>query len=817
MKQKRYGRRLLTMLFMLCMLFTSYIFSSAQALDETVLDIGQGNITFSSNAVSGWTSGGSQVTEVNSDGYMIVGTTSQNRIIVESGAAVSFTLQNVTMNLQSMAVPAIYVEPGASLTLCISEENTLVGGSGFAAISVAPAYDGAWNYLEGDSAALILTGDGTLYATGGNGSGTAYGGGAGIGGDGQNKGDGADFGSIVISNGFTGRLVATGGAGGADSGYGGGAGIGSGGMNGANYYWGNVCGTISIQNGSIVASSNGSGAGIGGGGVHGGDVVASQIEVSISGGTVTTTGGSLGAGIGGGTSCDGGFISISGGIVTAKAGANEGSMGAAGIGGGDNAAPSSVIITGGKVTAVASGGAAGIGGGTNTPYSYVFDYDNDMYGHVGNKGIIAISGQNTTVYAYGGTGTGSSGNFGGAGIGSGYPTANNQRSVAFDISITNRAKVYAHGGYHAQAVGYGFRPNTSNPANYYTGYGITLRLDDTITLWALNADFHQPALVAATQYDDSPVSYSSYKSYLVRYTDENIAVAMASTAVAAGQLDASLSDSVTVDWSFSNSVLALTLNGNNYNFTTDTTAITGNWATLYMPLNEITVSYQWTSIENPNDVAPPETDTIEEGTAYTAKTQAATLEDYIFDGWYTDENCTIQYVNGTVLNEATILYGKWSKPALQTGNLTVTKTVSGMGASIETAFAFTVTLGDTTINGTYGDLTFTNGVAAFTLKHGESKTATGLPDSINYAVAESNHGGYTVTATGATGSIAANATARASFNNHRYESGAVDPGQPIVIPQTGDNTNMMLCFVLLFGSAAGAFGTVLYPKRKRAQ
>lgn len=51
----------------------------------------------------------------------------------------------------------------------------------------------------------------------------------------------------------------------------------------------------------------------------------------------------------------------------------------------------------------------------------------------------------------------------------------------------------AFGGYHAQAIGYGYRPTD------YTGYGITLELDDSIFLWAQNADYYQPALAAATK------------------------------------------------------------------------------------------------------------------------------------------------------------------------------------------------------------------------------------------------------------------------------------------------------------------------------
>lgn len=64
------------------------------------------------------------------------------------------------------------------------------------------------------------------------------------------------------------------------------------------------------------------------------------------------------------------------------------------------------------------------------------------------------------------------------------------------------------------------------------------------------------------------------------------------------------------------------------------------------------------------------------------------------------------------------------------------------------AFSFTVTLDDVLINGQYGDLEFINGVASFTLKHGQSVTAEGIPAGVGYIVAEGDNEGYTVTSDG---------------------------------------------------------------------
>ena len=94
------------------------------------------------------------------------------------------------------------------------------------------------------------------------------------------------------------------------------------------------------------------------------------------------------------------------------------------------------------------------------------------------------------------------------------------------------------------------------------------------------------------------------------------------------------------------------------------------------------------------------------------------------------------------------------------------------------AFTFTVTLSDDSISGTYDDVTFKNGIASFTLKHGESKTATGLPAGITYSVVESDNSGYTVTATGTEGTIVENETAIAAFTNYKGSSGGGGSDNP---------------------------------------
>lgn len=117
-------------------------------------------------------------------------------------------------------------------------------------------------------------------------------------------------------------------------------------------------------------------------------------------------------------------------------------------------------------------------------------------------------------------------------------------------------------------------------------------------------------------------------------------------------------------------------------------------------------------------------------------------------------------------------------PGKDTGSLTVSKVVAGNAGSQTADFHFTVTLSDASINGSYGDMTFVNGVAEFALKHNEKKTASGLPAGITYMVTESeaNQDGYTTTVSGASGSIRKNQTAAAAFTNTKNSGGGSGGG-----------------------------------------
>lgn len=137
-----------------------------------------------------------------------------------------------------------------------------------------------------------------------------------------------------------------------------------------------------------------------------------------------------------------------------------------------------------------------------------------------------------------------------------------------------------------------------------------------------------------------------------------------------------------------------------------------------------------------------------------------------------------------------------------TGSLTISKTVSGNAASTTKEFTFKVMLlqNANMLKGevTYGNVKFTNGEATIKLKHNESKTITGIPAGLNYAVTESDNNGYTVTVNGinttmATGNIKAGETSTAAFKNTK--SYVYPPNPPImdeiIVEITGNSDSVV--------------------------
>lgn len=143
------------------------------------------------------------------------------------------------------------------------------------------------------------------------------------------------------------------------------------------------------------------------------------------------------------------------------------------------------------------------------------------------------------------------------------------------------------------------------------------------------------------------------------------------------------------------------------------------------------------------------------------------------------------------------------------GDLTVSKTVSGAGADSAAEFSFTVKVShkDFPFTGThkYGDIVFTDGIASFQLKDGQSVTAIGLPAGTVYIVAETDAAkdGYTVVSTGEAGIISENKESIAAFINHKDATPTPTPTPAPTPPQTGDETPFGLYLALALLSFAG--------------
>lgn len=140
-------------------------------------------------------------------------------------------------------------------------------------------------------------------------------------------------------------------------------------------------------------------------------------------------------------------------------------------------------------------------------------------------------------------------------------------------------------------------------------------------------------------------------------------------------------------------------------------------------------------------------------------------------------------------------------------------------------------------------MTFTDGVAAFTLKHSESKTAEGLSAGTTYTVTETeaDQDGYVTAKTGKTGIIGYERVAVSLFNNHKdnnnksddLNDSGVDKITPEEVdksisndqtlnrltnntPKTGYKTNSLTPWMALMGiSCSGIITILVVVVRKR--
>jgi hypothetical protein len=215
----------------------------------------------------------------------------------------------------------------------------------------------------------------------------------------------------------------------------------------------------------------------------------------------------------------------------------------------------------------------------------------------------------------------------------------------------------------------------------------------------------------------------------------------------------------------------------------------------YNGLYKLTLPEGMTAVdEEGNDISGT---TIRAGRGFclvssTKPTQTATVSASSTLTWlketrqYSPVNSTeFQHMIGALMYTKDVSTSVTTQPATE-GSLSVTKNVDGEENST-TAFKFTVTLGDTSINGSYGAMDFTNGVATFELHNGEAAVAEHLPAGVTYTVAEEANDAFTTTWDGQTGSIVAEKTVAATCTN-TLKPKSPEPKEPIT-PNTTDETN----------------------------
>lgn len=100
------------------------------------------------------------------------------------------------------------------------------------------------------------------------------------------------------------------------------------------------------------------------------------------------------------------------------------------------------------------------------------------------------------------------------------------------------------------------------------------------------------------------------------------------------------------------------------NTNTDGISETENYVYTYTfpPKNKCTVTYHWVSTENPDSAVLPAPATVTEGTSYPVET-VASVKDWKFSGWYTNEDCTgtsVSTVEYSSTDPTIDLYGKWT-------------------------------------------------------------------------------------------------------------------------------------------------------------
>lgn len=515
-------------------------------------------------------------------------------------------------------------------------------------------------------------------------------------------------------------------------------------------------GNITAQGGKANTTNAGAGAGIGAGGSSSQlDINYSYIgKISIKNGTVNATGGmgqdfSLtlgGAGIGAG-GAGGSFlvsyhndikVSISGGTVTA-AGTADG----AGIGGGANVDGGIIEISGGTVNA--TGG-----------YEIEDGHQSEHWGGAGigggdNGGVtsVLITGNaRVTAKAVGAA----------AGIGAGCDSFvgtvdyDTRQMLYGSIAIDDKAEVVAAGGADPGKNVGGAGIGAGCSYNFDNGFG-RISITGQAKVRAYAGARAQAIGVGSDYAGDDPNIFSvGTKSIDVWMFNQDTSQAAfwGQNESGNGLTEDFVSDGAEAVW---------------FTLAKDTDYPQADTETAAFTVSEKALSWQYTS-----------SGIIQ----LTEDTKNVAQENYLLDGFSSLGNWATFYSSAEI------------------GNLKVSLSSEDSAVTAEKSFSFTVTLNDPSVNGVYGDLSFTNGIATFSLKNGESKTAQGLSAGISYQAEAAAEEGYTITAQAASGIISDAETAHAAFSVHKTEVPEMPLDPP---PSLGDTAGFMLWIPLLMGIA----------------
>lgn len=172
---------------------------------------------------------------------------------------------------------------------------------------------------------------------------------------------------------------------------------------------------------------------------------------------------------------------------------------------------------------------------------------------------------------------------------------------------------------------------------------------------------------------------------------------------------------------------------------------------------------------------------------------------YVFDGWYRDQNCTqkVDWESETVIDNPTTYYARYI-PSAQT--ITVTKDVTGGLGDVQKAFAFSYS---------YMDASEKLQSGTFELKDGESEKILNIPVGAELTLTEKNAGGYSVSATYGNKTIDASEgessdekTLKITIDKDYIEIKVINNKE--VTPDTGillDSTPHILSLILITGCA----------------